>query len=168
MTVTAVAARLDRVATTLAEVTRLHEQAADMRRRAHAKIRGVPAPDPAPQDPLGPRLAAARDSYQREQWRRLATELPALERDAAAALQRGRTDLTEAERPLRDRAELRGRLGAYRAMAAEQGRIEELALVQRYQRARDLLWTAPCDLAAAAEAVADFQSAVKASNGGVP
>lgn len=159
--------RLDRVATTLTEVTRLAERAADERNQAHAKIRGWPAPDPAvpAPDPAGPRLAAARELHTRGHWRRLATELPALERDAEAALERAGAALTEAAQPLRARAELRGRLGAYRAKAAGQGRIEELELVQRYQRARDLLWSAPCDLAAAAEAVADYQSAVNANGG---
>lgn len=169
------ALRLDWVTTTLTEVTRLGELAAGERNQAHAKIRGWPAPDPpapdplAPDppapDPIGPRLAAARELYARGHWRRLATELPALERDADAALERAEAALAEAAQPLRARAELRGRLGAYRAKAAGQGRIEELALVQRYQRARDLLWSAPCDLAAAAEAVADYQSAVNANGG---
>ncbi|MGH3815679.1 MAG: hypothetical protein ACRDUV_25045 [Pseudonocardiaceae bacterium] len=161
------ALRLDRVSTTLTEVTRLDERAADERNQAHAKIRGWPAPGsavPTP-DPVGPRLAAARELSTRGHWRRLATELPTLERDADAALERAEAALTEAAQPLRARAELRGRLGAYRAKAAGQGRIEELALVQRYQRAHDLLWSAPCDLAAAAEAVADYQSAVNANGG---
>ncbi|MCA1675115.1 MAG: hypothetical protein LC799_23975, partial [Actinobacteria bacterium] len=60
----------------------------------------------------------------------------------------------------RERAELRGRLSAYRAKAAALGRIDDPALEQRYQRARDLLWAAPCDLALTSTAVAEYQKAV--------
>ena len=37
---------------------------------------------------------------------------------------------------------------------------EDAALAERYDRARDLLWAAPCDLAAAEAAVAGYQQAV--------
>lgn len=47
--------------------------------------------------------------------------------------------------------------------AATLGRVEDLALEQCYQRARELLWSAPCDLAIAAAAVAEFQNAVNAT-----
>ena len=50
--------------------------------------------------------------------------------------------------------ELRGLLGAYKAKAARLGAAEDPGLAERYDQARDLLWTAPCDLAAAAAAVA--------------
>jgi hypothetical protein len=53
-------------------------------------------------------------------------------------------------------------LQAYKAKAARLGGAEDLVLTQRYDRARELLWTAPCDLAAAAEAVAVYQQAILA------
>ena len=58
------------------------------------------------------------------------------------------------------RDELRGLLGAYKAKAARLGGAEDSGLAQQYDRARDLLWTAPCDLAAAEAAVAAYQQAV--------
>ena len=58
------------------------------------------------------------------------------------------------------RDELRGLLGAYKAKAARLGGAEDPGLAQRYDQARDLLWTAPCDLAAAETAVAAYQQAV--------
>ena len=73
------------------------------------------------------------------------------ERSAAALL--GRRD------------ELRGLLDAYQAKAARLGAAEDTELTARYQRARDLLWTAPCDLAAAAAAVTYYQQAILALNG---
>jgi len=156
--------RLDLVETTFTEAARLHRQACDERRWAYIKIHGMQAPDLAvPWEEPGPRLAAARELCQRGGWRQLATELAALECDADATLQRARAELADSSRPGWERAELRGRLGAYRAKAATLGRIEDLALEQLYQRARDLLWSAPCDLAIAAAAVAEYQSAVNAT-----
>ncbi len=55
------------------------------------------------------------------------------------------------------RAELRGRLGALRAKAGARGRGEDLALDELHTRARELLWSAPCDLAAATVAVRAYQ-----------
>lgn len=157
--------RLDLIEETLTEAVRLHQQTCDERHRAYAKIHGLVAPDLAvpAEDPPDSRLADARKLCQQGGWRQLATELAALERDADGTLQQARTELADAGRPLRERDELRGRLGAYRAKAAAQGRVEDLALEQLYQRARDLLWSAPCDLAIAAAAVAEFQNAVNAT-----
>jgi hypothetical protein len=46
--------------------------------------------------------------------------------------------------------------------AARLGAAEDLHLTARYDRARDLLSTTPCDLAAAEEAVHGYQQAVLA------
>ena len=63
------------------------------------------------------------------------------------------------------RDELRGLLGAYQAKAARLGAAEDPGLAERYDRARGLLWTAPCDLTAAADAVTGYQQAVLALGG---
>lgn len=63
------------------------------------------------------------------------------------------------------RDELRGLLGAYQAKAARLGAAEDPGLTERYNHARGLLWTAPCDLAAAADAVTGYQQAVLALGG---
>lgn len=154
--------RLDQVDTTLTEARRLAQEISAEHRRVGAKIHIVPGPERVaqPADPLGPRLTAAIELCRRGRWQRLATDLPALEREAAAALARAQDDLVQAGQPLRERGELRGRLSAYRAKAARLGRIEDLALEQCYLRAHDLLWRAPCDLAIAAAAVAEYQDAV--------
>ncbi len=154
--------RLDQVNATLREIDQLDQDISAERDRVHAKIQAPPGPEPTvqPADPLGPRLADAAQLYRHGHWRQLAVELPALERDAGTALQRAHTELAEAGQPVQQRAELRGWLSAYRAKAAALRTGESLALEQRYQQARDLLWCAPCDLAAAAAAVADYQDAV--------
>jgi hypothetical protein len=58
------------------------------------------------------------------------------------------------------RDELRGLLDAYKAKAARVGGAEDPHLAARYAQARELLWTAPCDLTAAAGAVNGCQQAV--------
>jgi hypothetical protein len=53
-------------------------------------------------------------------------------------------------------------LDAYKAKAARLGGIEDEELTALYGRARELLWTAPCELDAAADAVTRYQRAVLA------
>jgi hypothetical protein len=96
---------------------------------------------------------------------RLSAELDQLDRDLAGLT----TSLRDTEQAvagvLGRRAELRGLLGAYQAKAARLGAAEDPGLTERYDRARGLLWTAPCDLAAAADAVTSYQQAVLALGG---
>lgn len=58
------------------------------------------------------------------------------------------------------RDELRGRLGACQAMAVRKGLAEDPVTSELYERARVLLWSAPCDLTRAAEAVENYQRAI--------
>jgi len=130
-------------------------------RQAAAKIAaGALPPEPvgladlsAPLAGLDPLLASGRLT-------RLASELDLLDRELATAT----AAFKEAERAvvaaMANRDELRGLLGAYKAKAARLGGAEDPGLAERYDQARDLLWTAPCDLAAAAAAVAAYQRAV--------
>lgn len=61
------------------------------------------------------------------------------------------------------RDELRGLLEASQAKAARTGMVEDPEAMRLYERARLLLWTAPCDLAKAAAAVDEYKRAI---NGG--
>ena len=129
--------------------------------QAAAKIAAGALPPPPPDladlsgrlDGLGAMLAGGR-------WTRLASELDLLDRELATAT----AGFREAERAvvaaMAKRDELRGLLGAYKVKAARLGAAEDATLAERYDRARDLLWTAPCDLAAAEAAVAGYQQAV--------
>ncbi len=78
----------------------------------------------------------------------------------ADATARAERRLHEVGRPLRVRAELRGRLDLYHAKAAASGRAEDAGLDRLHGRAHDLLWTAPTDVAAAQEAVDAYRRAV--------
>jgi hypothetical protein len=141
--------------------------------RAAARI-AAPAmpPPPADLDPqpglagLSARLAGLDALLAAGRWARLESELDLLERELAAVT----TKFIDTERAvvalMNRRDELRGLLGAYKAKAARLGAAEDAGLAQRYDHARDLLWTAPCDLAAAADAVSGYQQAVLAVAGG--
>jgi hypothetical protein len=95
-------------------------------------------------------------------WTRLAAELDLMEKQASAVAREGR-DAEQAAVALLDRRdELRGLLDAYQARAAKLGGAEVSELTIGYDRARELLWSAPCDLAAAAAAVSRYQQAVLA------
>lgn len=132
-------------------------------REVREKILVAGLPEPTSIGPaLRARLAALADLRDREQWTRLSEEATAL----AAALEAG---LATAERTreavaglLDRREELRARLAAYRVRAARVGAAEDQSLEVYYQAAYGLLWTRPCDLAAATKALAAYQKAVSA------
>ena len=129
--------------------------------RAAAKIAaGALPPQPARLADLSARLAGLGPLLASGRWTRLGSELDLLDRELATAT----ASFKEAERAvvaaMAKRDELRGLLGAYKAKAARLGAVEDTGLAERYDRARDLLWTAPCDLAVAEAAVAGYQQAV--------
>jgi hypothetical protein len=85
-----------------------------------------------------------------------------VEKDVAAATEHCREAERAAAAQLDRRDELRGLLDAYKAKAAGLGGAENAELEAAYGRARDALWTAPCDLAVATAAVTGYQQAVLA------
>lgn len=113
-----------------------------------------------PASALHERAAAAEEFTRSAQWHRLSPLLDRLEQDADDELLRARDSLTAVTAPLAIRAELRGRLDAYRAKVARLGMAEDPLLIERYDQARRLLWSAPCDLAAAERTVRRYQQAV--------
>jgi hypothetical protein len=158
--------RVTEVTTAAATARAAYEDAAAAWQRAAAKI----APEALPAQPPGLadltiRLADLDTLLAAGRWTRLASELDEIERDIAAAT----AVFHDAERTvvavLSRREELRGLLGAYQAKAARLGAAEDPGLAERYDHAHGLLWTAPCDLAAAADAVTGYQQAVLALGG---
>jgi len=121
---------------------------------------GALPPPPAGLADLSGRLDGLAALLAGGRWTRLASELDLLDRELATAT----AGFREAERAvvaaMAKRDELRGLLGAYKVKAARLGAAEDATLAERYDRARDLLWTAPCDLAAAEAAVTGYQQAV--------
>jgi hypothetical protein len=130
--------------------------------RAAQRIAALPPPPAEAAEPPYAALAALADAGR---WRRLGTELDRTEGELAAAASRARDTERAVASALGHRDELRGLLGAYKAKAARLGAAEDTDLAARYDRARDLLWSAPCDLAAAEAAVTDYQRAIRAIEG---
>jgi hypothetical protein len=137
-----------------------HAQAQAAYQQATAKISAVP-PVPPLAD-LNARLAFVAGLLAAADWPGLAAELASLEGEAKDVM----NQLTESQRTslslLQQRDELRGLADAYRAKAGRLGGAEDAELARLYGAARELLWTAPCDLTAAADAVNTFQRAVLA------
>jgi chromosome segregation ATPase len=157
--------RISAAAAAVAAAAAAWEDAEAARDRASVKIAAADLPPPlAEAAGLDMRLAALDKLKAAGRWARLAAELDAIEAEAAAAVQRYQDAERSAAALLGRRDELRGLLGAYQAKAARLGGAEDTELTTRYQRARDLLWTAPCDLAAAAAAVTHYQQAILALN----
>jgi hypothetical protein len=153
--------RVTEITTAAATAGSAREDAVAAWQLAAVKIAAGALPPPPPDlADLSGRLAGLGALLADGRWTRLASELDLLERELATAM----ADFKGAERAvvaaMAKRDELRGLLGAYKAKAARLGGAEDSGLAQRYDQARDLLWTAPCDLTAAAAAVAAYQQAV--------
>jgi hypothetical protein len=158
--------RIAEVSTAATAARAAYEDAAAAWQRAAAKIaaEALPAQPPRPAD-LSIRLADLDTLLAGGRWTRLASELDEIDRDIAAATAVLRDTERAAAAVMSRRDELRGLLGAYQAKAARLGAAEDPGLTERYERARVLLWTAPCDLAAAVTAVTGYQQAVLALGG---
>lgn len=152
--------RLIRVRDLLSRADRTLAEARTARGEVLAKIAASEVPAVSgPATVLHEELAQAAEYRRRAQWHRLSPLLDSLERRAEEELERARESLAAVTAPLAVRAELRGRLDGYRAKAARYGVAGEPLLAERYDAARRLLWTAPCDLRAAERAVLRYQEA---------
>jgi len=153
--------RLHRLRDIISRADRTLAEARSARVEVLAKIAAseVPAVS-SPSAALHEQLSAAVDYRRSAQWHRLSPLLDSLEHNADDELLRARDSLTAVTAPLAVRAELRGRLDAYRAKVSRHGAGEDLLLIERYDQARRLLWSAPCDLRAAEHAVLRYQQAV--------
>ncbi|NUW31688.1 hypothetical protein HTZ77_09640 [Nonomuraea sp. SMC257] len=109
-------------------------------------------------DPLSDELALLDASA--DDWLARARRLAALEQAARQAADQARATAAAMYGLLGRRDELRGRLGACQAKAVRSGTAEDPEAIRLYERARLLLWTAPCDLTKAAEAVDLYQRAI--------
>ncbi|WP_147268934.1 hypothetical protein [Sphaerisporangium album] len=153
------AERTRRLGERIDEVAEAEREALRVRDIVVAKIAApaLPAmPDQAPA--LRDRLGALGTLGGR--WLELAERLSGMERAADEALARARGVADSLGGLIGRRDELRGRLSAFQAKAVRLGHAEDMALADLYGKARDLLWTAPCDLRRATVAVAEYQRAI--------
>jgi hypothetical protein len=128
--------------------------------RAAALVALVP---PRPPEVADPRLAGLSALAAGGQWGRLGAELDRCTAELAASAAQTEQVRRLAAAAVERRDELRGLLGAYKAKAARLGASEDVAISARYDQARELLWSAPCDLAAAEAAVSGYQQAILAT-----
>lgn len=163
-------ARLVRLRDVLSRADRTLAEARSARGEVLAKIAATEVPVVSgPPTVLQEQLATAAEYRRRAQWHRLSPLLESLEQKAEDELLRARESLTAVTAPLAVRAELRGRLDAYRAKVARHGLAEDPFLIERYDAARRMLWSAPCDLRVAEQAVLRYQHAAAELLGtGVP
>ncbi|MCX4667160.1 hypothetical protein OG453_10885 [Streptomyces sp. NBC_01381] len=152
--------RLGRLRDVLSRADRTLAEARSARGEVLAKIAASEVPAVSgPPTVLQEQLAMASDYRRHAQWHRLSPLLESLEQKAEDELLRARESLTAVTQPLAVRAELRGRLDAYKAKVARLGHAEDPLLIERYDAARRMLWSAPCDLRVAEQAVLRFQQA---------
>ncbi|GGX70038.1 hypothetical protein [Streptomyces hiroshimensis] len=153
--------RLMRVRDVLSRADRTLNEARQARIEVLSKIAAsvVPAVS-GPPTALYEQLSAAAEHRRHARWHRLSPLLEGLEQRAEEELLRARESLTAVTAPLAVRAELRGRLDAYKAKTARHGLAEDSLLIERYDAARRMLWSAPCDLMAAEQAVLRYQQAL--------
>ncbi|MGW4820750.1 hypothetical protein ACWEP4_17550 [Streptomyces sp. NPDC004227] len=159
--------RLIRLRDVLSRADRTLAEARTARGEVLAKIAATEVPVVSgPPTALQEQLAAAAEYRRQARWHRLSPLLESLEQKAEDELERARESLTAVTAPLAVRAELRGRLDAYKAKVARHGLAEDPLLVERYDAARRMLWSAPCDLRVAEQSVLRYQQAATELLGG--
>ncbi len=147
-------------------ITRIAEAEAEADRVRVTVLEKIAAPNLPPPSGAAAHLRTKVAGLERERssrsWTLLGRELAKLDRDSRVILENARKRVDQVRAPLDHRDELRGLLEAYRARAARHGVAESPQPVAAHQAARDLLWSAPCDLVAAEQAVRRYQAAVGA------
>ena len=126
--------------------------------RAQELIAGV---DPLAPDPLPPLRARIATLPRISGWPARTTAVQDLWTDVANTTAAPRTAAAAAAGLVDRRGELRGRFDAYRAKATRLGVAERPDVFAAGDRVRDLLWTRPCDLAAATVAVVAYQRLIR-------
>ncbi|MEO5876691.1 MAG: hypothetical protein ABIS86_08005 [Streptosporangiaceae bacterium] len=151
--------RTRRITDLLQEVAATRTAALDAARTVGQKIASPSLPTLTGPDLAG-RLPALERLREQRRWRELAPALTELERDTAAALAQITRAHGQIQGLLDRRAELRGRLEAYRVKAKRLGIAENPDVARLYESAWELLWTSPCDLRPATVALAAYQKAL--------
>jgi hypothetical protein len=153
--------RLTRLRARLELVETAESDAAASRKHALSRVVAqLPAP-PGAGPELRRRLAAAEALHRQRSWTALGTALSELETRVAAAETAAREVGERAAALLEERDRLRGRLAGYQASARRLGVIEKPGIRILFQQVRVQLWTAPCDLRAAAAAIDHFRRSIE-------
>jgi hypothetical protein len=149
---------VERLSSAIDDVESVLRRARELRTRVVSKIsspEAVGVPDPVPG--LRTRLGDMDALRAQGRWRDLGALLGELQRAVHAAADDAREREANLTGLLERRAELRGRLDAYRARAVRLGLAEDDRLVELHGEAHWGLWTAPCDLRRATVALSAYQ-----------
>jgi hypothetical protein len=149
------------MATRLSDARRLLEELRDAAREGSQAHQQVLAKIVAPAVPDPLRLNGALESElddvaniaRHGAWREARTLLEQWSTRTRSLLQQAQSIAHENSAPIQARNELRGLLDAYQAKAARFGLIEDSRLSGTFEQARDTLYSAPTDLAAARDLV---------------
>ncbi|WP_211301353.1 hypothetical protein [Murinocardiopsis flavida] len=140
--------------------------AVDTRAQVVAKI-SAPAADPIGDHSAGlrARLDALGGLRAEGRWGDLAAAMADLQAAADTAAAAAHAAEQSVLGLLGRRSELRGRLDAYKIKAVRLGCAEDPEVIRLHSEARDLLWSAPCDLRAATKVLAQYQQAIQKPGG---
>jgi hypothetical protein len=151
----------DRIRAVEDSLALIEEAVAETRRtREIVQVKILSAALPEVSDPvpaLRDRLAEVAELRRHGRWAEAGRRLATLEEAGADGLEQARGALHALGGLLDRRSELRGRLEAYAAKAARLGHAEDTELARLHREARDLLWTAPCDLQQATVTLTRYQ-----------
>jgi hypothetical protein len=156
------AGQLTSAAQALGAIGTLIDQARSAQAEASQKILGI-ANGTVDADAMAARLAFLRTNLEsitsvgHGNWQDARRLLGQLDQQTAALRDEVTLALGAVKNPLDARNELRGRLDAYHAKALAIGLAEDEHLAAVYERAKELLFTAPCDVAGAEAAVREYQ-----------
>ncbi len=151
-----------RLASAIDDLDQVVRRARELRVRVMAKIStpsAIEVPDPVPD--LREAVTRMDVLRSRREWRGSGARLGELQRSVHEAGDDARERERELTGLLRRRAELRGRLDAFRARAVRLGVAEHEGLVEAYGRAHWELWNAPCDLEAATVALSAYEGTLR-------
>jgi hypothetical protein len=154
--------RADEIEASLARLGEVLDEARHTYRTVQIKIASPGVDEPADPTPvLRERLAALAGLRGAGRWSELTGRVADLERTVTAALEQAGRSHRLISGLLERRDELRGRLDAYRAKAARLGFAEHDELTRLQEQARELLWTAPCDLQRSTVVLAQYQRVLR-------
>jgi hypothetical protein len=157
---------LDRIARARSIVDELHSVVRAADEAHHEALVKIVAPGARAPVPVNDDVSEALDTVvalgDAGRWRAAQSALADWNARAEELLRRAHEAAAANRAPIEERNELRGRLDAYRGMAHAIGMLEEPNAAQRYERARNALYTAPTDLAESARLVRAYQEALSA------
>jgi hypothetical protein len=142
----------------LAELQHVAQDGDAAHEEALVKIATPAVPEPLSLDAtLDAQLEEVAEIARSGAWREARRALEQWTTRAQSLLDQARRIVVDNRAPMEERNQLRGLLDAYQAKATRLGLIEDSALSRMFEDAHTVLYTAPTDLAKAAELIRSYQ-----------